>query len=50
MNQNLTFDKNDDRFDNISDISSEDEVKYDKDYKREYRYIKSRSSCNISEI
>jgi len=48
--RDLDFDPDDDRFDAVSDVSSEDDPMYDKDYKREYLYLKSDTSCKVSEI
>ena len=46
----LSFHEDDDRLDNESDISSEDEVIYNKNYKKDYMISKSKSSCYLSEI
>jgi len=51
FNENkLKFNPNDDRWDNTSEISSEDEKVYDKDYERDYTLSQSGSTCQISEI
>ena len=46
----LSFHEDDDRIDAVSDVSSEDEVIYNKDYVKDYNSCKSNTSCYLSEI
>ena len=48
--KNLKWSPEDQRIDDVSDISSSDEEVYNPDYTRDYNLSKSYASCDISEI
>ena len=48
--RNIPYDPDDPKFDAINEISSEDNVVYNKDFVSDYTFEKSKCSCKISDI